>query len=392
MLIVIDGYFHSYMRKHSMRGQKLKSMMIGFFFLVQCQLLAKEATPAFSIKDKAGQTVKSVTEKELATPLFEVHKAKFEKISQLAQEEFLSYFWKQECLRVMKKTTCTDTETQQTMADYLEKNVNVTDKEVMSLLKQHRDNPQLKDLSEKEKTTQIRNFLRASQERTVVAKLLDNAIETKQLVIHTPTPVEPRYPVVLMTTDYLRYGPKLTDTTPAKDGCQGASCPITVVEYSEFQCPFCSRVQETINNLLEKYKGKIVFTSRAFPLGFHNRAKPAAIAAQCAGKEGKFWNMYTRLFENQKNLSDENFQKYAKSLKLNEKKFNTCLKSKEVGALVDTQFKSGQALGVTGTPAFFINGRRMSGAVPLAQFVKVIEEELALEKISKKKDLNKTTG
>ena len=143
---------------------------------------------------------------------------------------------------------------------------------------------------------------------------------------------------------------------------------------------------DTQKALLEEFKGQIVWAARDFPLDFHNRAEPAAVAARCSGLQGKFWLMYEKLFKNQRSLSDENFKSYAKQIGLNMSKFNGCIsgsdsnQSAKAKRLVQSNRVSGSSLGVTGTPAFFIQGRRISGAQPLAEFRRIVKEEL------KKKD------
>jgi protein-disulfide isomerase len=117
---------------------------------------------------------------------------------------------------------------------------------------------------------------------------------------------------------------------------------------------------------------------RDFPLSFHDRARPAAVAAKCAADQGKYWNMYTTLFDNQRNLSDNDLKTYADKIGLDKGKFDQCVANPAlVTARIDKNFQSGVALGVSGTPAFFINGHRLSGAMPYSEFKRVIEDELS---------------
>jgi protein-disulfide isomerase len=130
--------------------------------------------------------------------------------------------------------------------------------------------------------------------------------------------------------------------------------------------------------LLTDYKGKIRWTVRDFPLDFHARARPAAIAAHCAAKQGKYWHMYRSLFENQTKLSDADFKKYAGGIKgLDMAAWEKCVAAPaDVLAIIDANMRTGSQNGVSGTPAFFINGRRLSGALPYEEFKRVIEDEL----------------
>lgn len=119
---------------------------------------------------------------------------------------------------------------------------------------------------------------------------------------------------------------------------------------------------------------RIVF--RDFPLGFHNRAQPAAEAAQCAHEQGKFWEYHDGLFADQKKLSDDDFKNLATSLGLDVEKFNACYAAGKYRADVQKDMAEGTKLGVTGTPAYFINGRFLSGALPFDAFKAIIDEEL----------------
>jgi protein-disulfide isomerase len=155
------------------------------------------------------------------------------------------------------------------------------------------------------------------------------------------------------------------------------NAPVTVVLFSDFQCPFCSRVEPSISQLEKEFPGKIRVVWKDFPLGFHEHARPAAIAARAAGDEGKFWQMHSKLFENQRALDRASLEKYAQELGLDLPKFRAALDSGKHSALIDADMKAGQSVGVQGTPAAFINGRKISGAHPYETFKKVVEQELA---------------
>ena len=156
-----------------------------------------------------------------------------------------------------------------------------------------------------------------------------------------------------------------------------ADALVTIVEWSDFQCPFCKRVGDTMKKVEETYAGKVRVAFKHNPLSFHKNAMPAAIAAEAAGKQGKFWEMHDKLFENGRDLTKENFIKWAGELGLDVKKFEADLDDKEIEAKVKKQQTEGVTLGARGTPAFFINGRFLSGAQPFDSFKKLIDEELA---------------
>ncbi len=150
---------------------------------------------------------------------------------------------------------------------------------------------------------------------------------------------------------------------------------VTIVQYSDFQCPFCTRVEPTMDKILTEYKGKVRVVWRDFPLDFHQNATPAAIAARAAGEQGKFWEMHKKLFENQQSLDGASLEKYGQELGLNMGKFKASLGNEKLKAAVSADAASGAKIGVRGTPAFFVNGRFLSGAQPFEAFKALIDEE-----------------
>ena len=152
---------------------------------------------------------------------------------------------------------------------------------------------------------------------------------------------------------------------------------VTVVEYLDYQCPYCKRAQTTVDELLKAYQGKIRFVHRDFPIQGHPRAMPAAQAARCAGEQGKFWDYHRGMLISGLPLSDGDLRSLAAGMGLKSEPFLTCLGSGRHDADIQASFQSGTALGVDSTPTFFINGRRLTGARPIAQFQEVIDEELA---------------
>jgi protein-disulfide isomerase len=155
------------------------------------------------------------------------------------------------------------------------------------------------------------------------------------------------------------------------------AAPVTIVEFSDFQCPFCVRAEDTVKQVMKAYDGKVRLVYRDFPLPFHPEAQKAAEAAQCAGDQGKYWEMHEKLFANQKDLKPEALKGYAKELNLDQSKFEKCLDGGAKAAVVDANRKAGEKVGVTGTPAFFVNGYQLTGAQPIDAFREIIDQELA---------------
>jgi protein-disulfide isomerase len=155
-----------------------------------------------------------------------------------------------------------------------------------------------------------------------------------------------------------------------------AKAPVTIIEFSDYQCPFCSRAEGTMKQIRETYGDKVRVVFRDYPLPFHKNAQKAAEAAGCANEQGKFWEMHEKLFSNQGALELENLKKYAGDLGLDQKKFDDCLDSGKRADATRKDTQDGQNVGVTGTPAFFVNGRFVNGARPFDDFAKLIDDEL----------------
>lgn len=154
------------------------------------------------------------------------------------------------------------------------------------------------------------------------------------------------------------------------------NAPVVMVVYSDFQCPYCQGHHSTLQNIIKKYGDKIALVYRNFPLSFHENAKSAALAAECASEQGKFWEYSDGLFAKQDQLGAAFYNKLAADLKLDTSKFSSCYTSGKYSAMVDADLAQGQAYGVSGTPATFINGTLVSGAIPQAQLEQAIDQEL----------------
>ena len=153
--------------------------------------------------------------------------------------------------------------------------------------------------------------------------------------------------------------------------------PVTIVEFSDFQCPYCRTVVATVKDVMRQYSGRVKWVYRDFPIaGLHPQAPKAAEAARCAGEQGKFWEYHDLLFDDQAQATTADFKRFADQLKLDQKSFAQCLDSGKQQPAVQSDVEEGARLGITGTPSFFINGRLLVGAQPLDTFRKVIDSEL----------------
>ncbi len=162
-----------------------------------------------------------------------------------------------------------------------------------------------------------------------------------------------------------------TDDDPAKGN---PNAKIKIVEFSDFQCPFCRQAFPVIRELLEKYPNDIYFIYRDFPIDqIHPQARLAAEAGECAQDQGLFWPLHDQLFINQDKMSLNDILKYARSVGIDMDKFAQCLTSKKYAQEVEDDLQTGLRAGVKGTPTFFVNGQKIEGAVPLSVWEKIIE-------------------
>ena len=206
---------------------------------------------------------------------------------------------------------------------------------------------------------QIIAFIQRDAQRDAAMSIFADLKKKANYEMLLKEPEEPRVQVAAIGPDR---GPK--------------DAKVTIVEFSDFQCPFCSRAEGTVSQVMEKYAGKVRLVFRHFPLSFHENAPKAAEAAMCADAQGKFWEMHKELFANQGALTVPDLKKHAATIGLDQAKFDSCLDSGEKKAAVDADTKAGGEAGVSGTPAFFINGKLLSGAQPAAEFEKIIDAEL----------------
>ena len=156
-----------------------------------------------------------------------------------------------------------------------------------------------------------------------------------------------------------------------------ADAKITVIEFSDFECPYCSRGKQTMDELMKAYPKDVKLVFKALPLEFHQNAKPAAKAAFAAGKQGKFWEMYNALFDNQRSLGDELYTSTATKLGLNLEQFKKDMESADVEKQIDEDVKLARQNDISGTPGFFVNGVAVKGAYPLEHFKELVDRWLA---------------
>lgn len=153
---------------------------------------------------------------------------------------------------------------------------------------------------------------------------------------------------------------------------------VTIVEFSDFQCPFCSKGKERVDQLKKEYGKKIHIVFKNFPLPMHPDARPAAEAAACVQDQGmeKFWKYHDMLFDNQRELGADKLKEYAKKVGVDEKKFDECFAAKKFSSHIEKDMAEGQKFGVNSTPSFFVNSQPIRGARDIAEFREIIDEAL----------------
>jgi len=183
--------------------------------------------------------------------------------------------------------------------------------------------------------------------------------------------IRPHYPVTVA----LR-APKIEVATDGKPALGTDGAPVTIVEFSDFQCPYCRQVQPTVKRLMAEYEGKVKLVFRDFPLrNIHPQAQKAAEAAQCAAEQKKFWPYHDKLFT-AASLQIDDLKKYAHELELNVEQFAACLDSNKYVGGIDADMQAGQNAGVNATPTFFVNGYPLSGAASYERFKEVVDAAL----------------
>lgn len=250
-------------------------------------------------------------------------------------------------------TTLLDTEVRKKVSD-------PSEEEVSALYAQNAR--RMKGKALEEVRPDIVNELRRRAERDRFMAFVDELKASYGVQINLAPPELPRMEVSV-------------DDDPMKGN---KDAKVTVVQFAEFQCPYCGKAKETVDQVMKDYDGKIRLVFRDFPLSFHPRAIPAAVAANCAGEQGKYWEMFDQLMSNQRALEDSDLESYAKASGVKDMgQWKTCLSDPKQLAEVQADAEAGNELGVTGTPAFFINGIMLSGAQPYDEFKSIIDRELA---------------
>ncbi|MBF0173577.1 MAG: DsbA family protein [Magnetococcales bacterium] len=226
---------------------------------------------------------------------------------------------------------------------------------------------------------QVKQFMDANKEKIpnndpaikekVNTFLKDQALKHAKMKYHED--LVNRYKVEIMLEE-----PRYTVPGPQDLSRGPAQAPITIIEFSDFECPYCRKAQGVLAQLKDAYGDKLRFVFRHYPLPFHKMAPKASEAAMCANEQGKFWPYHDALFVESQSLAVDALKELAKKLGLDATKFNECLASNRHAERITSDSATGRELGITGTPTFFINGVKLVGAIPLNTFKEVIDREI----------------
>lgn len=337
----------------------LFSVMIVFF---ACQKQA-DSKPNFIFKPapSAGVVAKigneQILEKDLNAGIesdlydaeMKVYDIKFGKLQAMLLEKFMNQ-------DPNKKGLSND----DFLNKYIAKDIKVTDAEMEKFIK---DRQIPKDQLNPEIRERIRQYLEVEAKKVAVDKWIADKTKKTPVEVYIQKPQRPVFDVNIKDA-------------PFKGK---ADAKVTIVEYSDFQCPFCSKASVTIGELEKKYGNKIKVAYKNYPLPFHSQARLAAEAALCANEQNSklFWKMHDAMFADQSKLDKENLIATAKKIGAKEADFKSCLEATKHKAVIDSDMAEGQKLGIKSTPTFFINGKLVSGAQPIDVFSEVIDEELA---------------
>lgn len=248
--------------------------------------------------------------------------------------------------------------------DFLEKHIAsgivISEKEIDAFIKDQNIpaehiNPQVRE--------KIKNYLEMERKKEAVDKWLASQTKKTPVEVYIQKPRRPSFPVEV-------------GNAPVTGGKEAK---VTIVEFSDFQCPFCAKGADLLKEIKKKYGNKVKVAFKNFPLPFHNHAEQAAVAGLCANEQGSeyFWKYHDEMFANQDSLDTEGLKKMAKKVGLKPDAFDKCLAENKYLAQVKADMEEGKKVKVKSTPTFFVNGKLINGAQPLEVFSEIIDEELA---------------
>jgi len=337
---------------------KYFALVFVLFFSFNCATAQKDAAKKEEMKVSKEEVVakvngKAVTDKELEDFLGIALMMKNQEIYQLKRSALQDLIF----IKLQEEKAKAENIT---LDDYYKKYVvdtvqEPTDEEVNSFYEKNKSQIRL---GEEEAKKQIKNYLKSQKIQEAENKLKDKLLKEAKIETFLKPPKM-----------------ELSKGNEPKKGKEGA--PIIIVEFTDFQCPYCSRAQSTLDKIFTDYPDKVQLIFKDLPLDFHKQSKDAHIAAHCAAEQGKFWEYHDILFKNQNQLFPDKLREYAQQLQMDMDKFNKCYDERKYEKYVNDNISQAQNLGISGTPTFFVNGRIVRGAQPYESFKQIIDEELS---------------
>jgi protein-disulfide isomerase len=315
---------------------------------------AYKASVGDGVAAKVGDIV--ITDKELnaglESDLYNFEKKKFDlklnKLNSLILEKFMNQDPK-------KKGLSND----EYMDKFIVSKIKITEAEVTRFIKEKnipkaQINPQIKE--------RINQYLKVEKKKDALDRWLAEKTGKNKINVFFEQPRRPTYDVKIGDAPFTG----------------GEKAKVEVVEFSDFQCPFCSKASAILTQLKKKYGNKIKIAFKQFPLPFHSQAKVASLASLCANEQKTeyFWKLHDAMFADQSKLSVKDLKATAKKIGVDTKKFDACLDSKKYLAKIESDIEEGKAVGVKSTPNFFVNGQQIQGAQPISVFSEIIDAEL----------------
>ncbi len=252
-------------------------------------------------------------------------------------------------------------DTEAARKDFMEKQVKVESAQLDATLERLAENAQLKAMPEAQRREVVGSALRQQASSALLQKIVASARDKGLIVNHMPKPVEPR--VHIEDEGNPAMGPR--------------DAKVTIVEFADYQCPACARMVPSLLNVMKKFEGKVRWVYHDFPLDFHHEAMPAAIAAKCAGEQGRYFDAHNILFKNSSRLGEPVYTGLVGDLSLDGQAFADCRANPKTREQVERNISTGNRLNLPGTPTYYINGRQF-GPQDEESLQRVIEEELSV--------------
>ena len=334
--------------------------LISLFLLASCSNATSEPEYKFRKATGSGIALKAgtitINKEELFEPIeleiykkeLEIFEIKFNRLKSLLLEKLVKADPKSKGLT-----------NDQYFEKFIASKIKVTDKDIQDFVS--KNNVPADKLNQQVKT-KIEEYIKAEKNKDALEAFVAEKTKGKNIEVFIDKPLPPTYEVEVGSAPY----------SGAKDA------KVVIVEFSDFQCPFCAKAAQTVNQLKEKFGDKIKVVFKQFPLSFHSQAKKAAIASLCANEQGsdKFWKLHDHFFSNQANLAPEKIKEEAARLGIESKKFDKCLNDNKYLGQVEKDIQQGKKLGVKGTPTFFVNGMIFLDGHDFKKFSEFVAQEL----------------